>query len=225
MLSLPSTQVKALIPIRGLTRGYTVKHTMTPDCIAPEGWTGRIWMVVLRDGEWSLWCPRCPWRSQPAVTLALALASGHICGGGGRPAAGGRAAAPLPARGGDRSSRRQDMRRAGGAVANSTTGDGGADVRIAPAQPLCRGEGVTNHADATSTVGGYLALAQVSVVRPVLGGRLRPAHGPALALGAVHLRTNTYGHQHHVRGRGLLSEHGDRRGGKELRSVIPTAGK
>jgi hypothetical protein len=46
-------------------------------------------MVVLRDGEWSVWCPRCPWRSRPAVTFALAQASRHCCGSGGRPAAGG----------------------------------------------------------------------------------------------------------------------------------------
>lgn len=72
------------------------------------------------------------------------------------------------------------------------------------------GEGVTNHADATSTFGGPLELAQVSVVRPVLGGRMRAAHRPALALGALHLRTNTHGHQHHARGRGLLPQHGDR---------------
>jgi hypothetical protein len=62
-------------------------------------------MVVLRDGEWSVWCPRCPWRSQPAVTFALAQASRHSCGSGGRPAAGDRAAASLPVGGGDRSSR------------------------------------------------------------------------------------------------------------------------
>jgi hypothetical protein len=70
-------------------------------------------MVVLRDGEWSVWCSCCPWRSRPAVTLALALASRHICGSGGRPAAGDRAAASLPLGGGDRSSRHGDMRRAG----------------------------------------------------------------------------------------------------------------
>jgi hypothetical protein len=178
-------------------------------------------MVVLRDGEWSVWCPRCPWRSRPAVTFALAQASRHRCGSGGRPAAGDRAAASLPVGGGDRSSRHQDMRRAG-ALANPNPRMGG-NVR-ASAQPL-PGEGVTNHADATSTFGGHLELAQVSVVRPVLGGRMRQAHGSALTLGALHLRTNTDGHQHHARGRGLLPEHGDRRGGKELRSVIPTTGK
>jgi hypothetical protein len=74
-------------------------------------------MVVLRDGEWSVRCPRCPWHSQRAVTLARALASRHICGSGGRPAAWDRAAASLPPKGGDRSSRHGDMRRAG-ALAN-----------------------------------------------------------------------------------------------------------
>jgi hypothetical protein len=117
------------------------------------------------------------------------------------------------------------MRWAGELFANSIIGAGRADVRITPAQPLCPGEGVTNHADATSTFGVHLELAQVSVVRPVLGGRVRQAHRPALALGALPLRTNTDGHQHHARGRGVLPEHGDRRGGKELRSVIPTTGK
>jgi len=34
MLSLPSAQVKRLFPILGLTRDYTVKHTMPSDCIA-----------------------------------------------------------------------------------------------------------------------------------------------------------------------------------------------
>jgi hypothetical protein len=178
-------------------------------------------MVVLRDGEWSVWCPRCPWRSQPAATFAVALASRHRCGSGGRPAAGDRAAASLPVRGGGRSSRHEGMRWAG-ALANPNPRIGG-NVR-ASAQPL-HGEGVTNHADAPSTFGGHLELAQVSVVWPVLGGRVRPTHDAAFALGALHLRTNADGHQHHARGRGVLPEHGDRRGGKELRSVIPTTGK
>jgi hypothetical protein len=67
------------------------------------------------------------------------------------------------------------------------------------AQPL-HGEGVTDHADATSTLGGHLALAQVPVVRPVLGGGMRPAHRPALALGALHLRAHAHGYRHHRQG-------------------------
>jgi hypothetical protein len=67
------------------------------------------------------------------------------------------------------------------------------------AQPLHR-EGVTDHADATSIVGGHLELAQVSVVRPVLGGGMRPAHRPAFALGALHLRAHADGHRHHRQG-------------------------
>jgi hypothetical protein len=97
MLSLPYAQVKGLFPIPGLTRDYTVKHTMASKCIAPEAWMERTWMVLLRDGEWSVWCPRCPWRSRPATTLALALASKHICGGSGTASEDGRAAALLQA--------------------------------------------------------------------------------------------------------------------------------
>jgi hypothetical protein len=92
------------------------------------------------------------------------------------------------------------------------------------AQPL-DGEGVTNHADSTSTFGGHLELAQVSVVRPVLGRGMRPAHRPALALGALHLRAHAHGHQHHAGGRGLLPIHSDRRGGEGLRGLVPTTGK
>jgi len=33
MLSFPSAQVKSLLLIPGLTRDYTVKHTMSSDCI------------------------------------------------------------------------------------------------------------------------------------------------------------------------------------------------
>jgi hypothetical protein len=58
---------------------------------------GRIWMVLLRDGEWSVWCFHCPWRSRAAVTLAIALASRHICEGGGTASEEGRAAALLQA--------------------------------------------------------------------------------------------------------------------------------
>jgi hypothetical protein len=36
MLSLPSAQVKGIFPILGLTRDYTVKHTMSSDCITRE---------------------------------------------------------------------------------------------------------------------------------------------------------------------------------------------
>jgi hypothetical protein len=54
-------------------------------------------MILLRDGEWSVWCSRCPWRSRPAVTLAIALASRHICGGSGTASEDGRAAALLQA--------------------------------------------------------------------------------------------------------------------------------
>jgi hypothetical protein len=36
MLSLPSAQVKGLLLILGLTRDYTVKHTMLSNCIECE---------------------------------------------------------------------------------------------------------------------------------------------------------------------------------------------
>jgi hypothetical protein len=65
MLSLPSAQVKALFEMPGLTRSYTVIHTISSDCIAHEAWTGRTWMVVLRDGEWSVWCPAAHGAADP----------------------------------------------------------------------------------------------------------------------------------------------------------------
>jgi hypothetical protein len=54
-------------------------------------------MILLRDGEWSVWCSRCLWRSRPAVALAIALASRHICGGSCTASEDGRAAALLQA--------------------------------------------------------------------------------------------------------------------------------
>jgi hypothetical protein len=97
MLSFPSAQVKSRFVISGLTRDYTVKHTMASKCIPTEAWAERSWMILLRDGEWSVWCSHCPWRSRPAVTLAIALASRHICGGSGTASEDGRAAALLQA--------------------------------------------------------------------------------------------------------------------------------
>jgi hypothetical protein len=96
MLSFPSAQVKNLFLILGLTRDYTVKHTMASKCITAEAWVERSCMILLR-GEWPVWCSRCPWRSRPAVTFAIALASRHICGGSGTASEDGRAAALLQA--------------------------------------------------------------------------------------------------------------------------------
>jgi hypothetical protein len=51
-------------------------------------------MVVLRDGEWSVWC-RCGWRSLAFPALSQ-LTARHPCGSGGNPTIKGRrAAAPL----------------------------------------------------------------------------------------------------------------------------------
>lgn len=55
-------------------------------------------MVVLRDGEWSVWC-RCGWRS-PASSTPSQLTAGHPCGSGGTLATRGRQAA-TPIQGGD----------------------------------------------------------------------------------------------------------------------------
>jgi hypothetical protein len=81
--------------------------------------------------------------------------------------------------------------------------------------PTSPWRGVTNHADAASTFGGHLELAQVSVVRPVLGGGMRPAHRPALALGALHLRAHAHGHRHHRQGaRANRRSRGSQRSGR-----------
>ena len=53
-------------------------------------------MLVLRDGEFSVWCRYCQWRSPETSELALVLVLDHLCGGGGRPAAGDWAAPSLP---------------------------------------------------------------------------------------------------------------------------------
>ena len=53
-------------------------------------------MLVLRDGEFSVWCRYCQWRSPEAPELALVLVLDHLCGGGGRSAAGDRAVPSLP---------------------------------------------------------------------------------------------------------------------------------
>jgi hypothetical protein len=99
MLSLPSAQVKDLFLIQGLTSDYTVKHTMSPDCIAAhERRMGRAWMVVLRDGEWFVYC-RCGWRSDASPTLTLGTA-GHICGRASTPAYRGVRAGPALQQGG-----------------------------------------------------------------------------------------------------------------------------
>jgi len=64
-------------------------------------------MVVLRDGEWSVWC-RCGWRSLPSPTLSQ-LTAWHLCGNGGTPATRGRRAA-VPLQGGCLSGSQRDMR-------------------------------------------------------------------------------------------------------------------
>jgi hypothetical protein len=64
-------------------------------------------MVVLRDGEWSVWC-RCGWRSAPSPTLSQ-LTARHRCGNGGTPATRGRRAA-VPLQGGCLSGSHEDMR-------------------------------------------------------------------------------------------------------------------
>jgi hypothetical protein len=64
-------------------------------------------MVVLRDGEWSVWC-RCGWRSPPSPALSQ-LAVRHPCGSGGTPATRGRRAA-VPLQGGCLSDSHGDMR-------------------------------------------------------------------------------------------------------------------
>ena len=38
-------------------------------------------MLVLRDGEFSVWCRYCQWRSPGTPQLALVLALDHLCGG------------------------------------------------------------------------------------------------------------------------------------------------
>jgi hypothetical protein len=48
-------------------------------------------VLVLRDGEFSVWCRYCQWRSPGTPQLALVLALDHLCGGGGRSVAGDRA--------------------------------------------------------------------------------------------------------------------------------------
>ena len=53
-------------------------------------------MLVLRDGEFSVWCRHCQWRSAETPELALVLVLDHLCGGGGRSVAGDRAALSLP---------------------------------------------------------------------------------------------------------------------------------
>jgi len=182
-------------------------------------------MVVLRDGEWSVWCPRCPWRSRPAVTLALALASRHICGSGGRPAVGDRAAASSQPKGGCLTSSQEGMRMRAGA----------SDLFPKSSEQRCSSAGPLNLWEVMelATVGGrppsatnrYLGLAALPVHRALLGAGMRPIHGPALAVGALHLRPDAHGRQHHAKGRGLLPIHGDRRGGTGLRGVGPTTGK
>ena len=56
-------------------------------------------MVLLRDGEWSVWCHRCQWRSPAPSSLALAMTSGHRCGSSGSPATSGGVGPLLPAEG------------------------------------------------------------------------------------------------------------------------------
>jgi hypothetical protein len=70
-------------------------------------------MVVLRDGEWSVWC-RCGWRSPASSTLSQ-LTVGHPCGGGGTLAIKGRQAAAL-IQGGDAASATACERNTGAGV-------------------------------------------------------------------------------------------------------------
>jgi hypothetical protein len=49
-------------------------------------------VLVLRDGEFSVWCRYCQWRSPEASELALVLVLDHLHGEGGRSVAGDRAA-------------------------------------------------------------------------------------------------------------------------------------
>ena len=89
-------------------------------------------------------------------------------------------------------------------------------------------EGVTDHADATSTLGGHLELAHVSVVRPLLGARMRPAHRPPLPLGALHLRAHAYGHRHHrqgARANRRLRSRGSQRSGRLKANYGEVAGQ
>jgi hypothetical protein len=54
-------------------------------------------MIEMRDGEYAVWF-RCCQRRDPVPSLAVALASGHRCGSGGRPATSGGVGPPLPAK-------------------------------------------------------------------------------------------------------------------------------
>jgi hypothetical protein len=83
---------------------------------------------------------------------------------------------------------------------------------------------VTNHADASRTLGGHLALAALSIVRSVLGARMRATQDPSLALGALHLRAHAHSRRHHRAGLGA----GRRAGSKSCRDFSrlgPTTGK
>lgn len=52
-------------------------------------------MLVLRDGEFSVWCRHCRWRSPETPELAPVLALDHLCGEAGKPAPGNRPGLPL----------------------------------------------------------------------------------------------------------------------------------
>ena len=93
MLIFPSAQVKSLFPIPGLTRDYTVKHTMPCDCIelgrGIPGWS----CCETASGAGGA---RCGWQSQAVKSFAL-LNTRHECEGSGTASEDGRAAALLQA--------------------------------------------------------------------------------------------------------------------------------
>jgi hypothetical protein len=70
-------------------------------------------MVVLRDGEWSVWC-HCGWRS-PVFPALSQLTARHPCGSGGTLAIKGRQAA-TPIQGGDAASATTCQRNTGADV-------------------------------------------------------------------------------------------------------------
>jgi hypothetical protein len=82
-------------------------------------------MVVLRDGEWSVWC-RCGWRSPPSPALSQ-LAVRHPCGSGGTPATRGRRAA-VPLQGGCLSDSHGDMFESSGPTLYSRPHEGSDDL-------------------------------------------------------------------------------------------------
>lgn len=186
-------------------------------------------MVLLRDGEW-FWMCICGWQSPPSPTLAL-VSTGHTAG-----AARDRATElglPLPCHSrtrqrpwstplvlsigaswkGDGSSSRAKTCEEGRAVPCRNTTMCPAltlfdHVNLACPDLCIFGGGENN--DTQGVPCRYLALAEASLARPLLGQELQPADDSALAMGGLRLLTDADGDLVHRRRLGPGRDRGGR---------------